>query len=202
MERIADRAAGAGPDRLDRPAPLRDRRASPARSDWLERTYQGFGIPARRERYGTWRGWRAGTVHMRLIAPRVQTLEVELLAWSPRHATGRPVEGDVVAIPDLADAAAATRGCRRCAGKFVLRVAAGAHVSRAAGARAQRARGDDHAAQRAARRGASQSPRRDSLPWRRRARHAAAAPAQHLRSASTRRASSASARRCGRTAGA
>ena len=29
--------------------------------DWIERTYTGFGIPVRREKYGTWRGWRMGT---------------------------------------------------------------------------------------------------------------------------------------------
>src|SRR5688572_7050915 len=79
--------------------------------EWLERTYQGWGVAVRRERYGTWRGWRQGPVHAHLIAPRVQTLEVELLAWSP-GTNGRPVEGDVVAIPDLADAAAAQQWLR------------------------------------------------------------------------------------------
>jgi hypothetical protein len=75
--------------------------------DWLERTYNGWGVPVRREKYGTWRGWRQGTVHMEMIAPRVQNLEVELLAWSPSTPRGGPVEGDVVVIPELADSAAA-----------------------------------------------------------------------------------------------
>ncbi|MBC7897354.1 MAG: M20/M25/M40 family metallo-hydrolase, partial [Cytophagaceae bacterium] len=88
--------------------------------NWLEKTYQGFGIPVRRERYGTWRGWQMGTVHMQLIAPRVQNLEVELLAWSPGTPMGRPVEGDVVVIPELADAAAATQWLATVKGKFVL----------------------------------------------------------------------------------
>ncbi|MEO5814732.1 MAG: M20/M25/M40 family metallo-hydrolase [Gemmatimonadaceae bacterium] len=87
--------------------------------EWLERTYQGWGIPARRERYGTWRGWRAGPTHLDLIGPRLQTLDVELLAWSPGTG-GRAVEGDVVAIPDLADDAAAALWLRSVRGKFVL----------------------------------------------------------------------------------
>ncbi len=88
--------------------------------DWLERTYQRFGIPARRERYGTWRGWQMGTVHMQLIAPRVQNLEVELLAWSPPTPSGRPVEGDVVVVPQLADSIAVSQWLQTIKGKFVL----------------------------------------------------------------------------------
>lgn len=87
--------------------------------EWIERTYQGLGIPAHRERYGTWRGWRAGPTHLDLIGPRSQTLDVELLAWSPGTG-GRAVEGDVVAIPDLADEAAAAQWLGTVRGKFVL----------------------------------------------------------------------------------
>ena len=87
--------------------------------DWLARTYAGWGITARQERYGTWRGWRGGVAHMQLIAPRFQNLEVELLAWSP--GTGnRPVEGPVVAIPELADSNAARQWLGTLRGKFVL----------------------------------------------------------------------------------
>ena len=87
--------------------------------DWLDRVYKGWGVPVRAERYGTWRGWQQGTVHMQLIAPRMQNLEVELLAWSP--GTGnRPVEGAVVAIPELADPAAAQQWLTTVRGKFVL----------------------------------------------------------------------------------
>ncbi len=87
---------------------------------WLEKTYQTFGISARRERYGTWRGWQQGAVHMQLVSPRVQNLDVELLAWSPGTPGAKAVEGDVVVIPALADAAAATRWLQTIKGKFVL----------------------------------------------------------------------------------
>jgi hypothetical protein len=87
--------------------------------DWLERTYRGWGVTVRPERYGTWRGWQQGTVHMQLIAPRLQNLEVELLAWSP-GTSDRPVEGGVVVIPELADSAAARQWLATVRGKFVL----------------------------------------------------------------------------------
>jgi carboxypeptidase Q len=90
-----------------------------AAADWLERTYRDLRIEARRERYGTWRGWRHGAVHMDMIAPRVQTLDVRILAWSPGTG-GKSIEADVVVIPPLADAAAATQWLRSARGKFVL----------------------------------------------------------------------------------
>src|ERR1700704_452061 len=48
--------------------------------DWLVATYRAFGIPARNERYGTWRGWRRGYSHIDLVAPRVRSLEGTMLA--------------------------------------------------------------------------------------------------------------------------
>ena len=87
---------------------------------WLENTYKGLGITARREQYGTWRGWQQGTVNMQLTAPRVQNLEVELLAWSPGTPNGKALEGDAVVIPALADPTAATQWLKSVKGKFVL----------------------------------------------------------------------------------
>jgi carboxypeptidase Q len=89
-----------------------------AAAEWLARTYAGWGITVRKEQYGTWRGWREGTLHVDLITPRVQTLEAKLLAWSP--ATRGPVTGDVVALPSAespVDPDAWLRGVR---GRFVL----------------------------------------------------------------------------------
>jgi len=88
--------------------------------DWLERTYASWGVPARKERYGTWRGWQQGTVSMQLTAPRVQNLDVHLLAWSPGTPGGRAVEAEAVVIPELADAAAVSRWLATVRGKFVL----------------------------------------------------------------------------------
>ena len=44
-----------------------------AAQDWLVKLYQSWGIAAREEQYGTWRGWRRGPSHLDLIAPRTRT---------------------------------------------------------------------------------------------------------------------------------
>jgi len=85
---------------------------------WLLAMYESWGVPARSEEYGTWRGWRQGPLHVDLVAPRSQTLEAELLAYSPGNAG--PVEGDVVVPPaDLTDESAAG-WLETVAGKYVL----------------------------------------------------------------------------------
>ncbi|MGQ0639363.1 MAG: M28 family peptidase [Gemmatimonadaceae bacterium] len=94
-----------------------------AASAWLERTYNGLGITVRRERYGTWRGWRAGDFHMTLTAPRTQVLDVELLSWSV-GTNNRPIDAEVVIIPQLADEAAVRQWLGTIRGKFVLSSAA------------------------------------------------------------------------------
>jgi carboxypeptidase Q len=66
--------------------------------DWLVDTYKGWGVTARKERYGTWLGWERGVTHVDLVSPRVRSLEATALAWSPSTG-GRPVEGEVVTYP-------------------------------------------------------------------------------------------------------
>lgn len=90
--------------------------------EWVQREYRSWGITARAEQYGTWRGWRRGTTHIDLLAPRVRTLEGTMLAWSPP--TRGPVEGEAVVVPDLADSAAYAAWLPSVRGKFVLLTAA------------------------------------------------------------------------------
>jgi len=85
---------------------------------WLQNMYKSWGVPARGERYGTWRAWRRGMTHLDLIAPRFRTLDAIMLAWSP--GTRAPVEGDVVVIPDVADSAALDAWLPAVRGKFVV----------------------------------------------------------------------------------
>ncbi|MEX2181440.1 MAG: M20/M25/M40 family metallo-hydrolase [Gemmatimonadaceae bacterium] len=69
-----------------------------ASQDWIVRQYAGWGVSARKERYGTWEGWSRGVTHVDLLAPRVRTLEATALAWSPSTG-GRPIEAEVIAPP-------------------------------------------------------------------------------------------------------
>jgi carboxypeptidase Q len=89
-----------------------------AAQDWLLETYSSWGVSARREQYGTWRGWRQGYLHADLLSPRLQTLEAELLAWSP--GTNGPVEGEVVLLPSDATQSEAQAWIASAAGKFVM----------------------------------------------------------------------------------
>ena len=45
-----------------------------AASDWAIAQYKSWGIDAKRENYGTWRGWRRGVSHIDLVAPRTRSL--------------------------------------------------------------------------------------------------------------------------------
>jgi hypothetical protein len=89
-----------------------------AGSDWAIAMYGSWGIPARAEAYGTWKGWRRGLAHLDLIGPRERSLEGGPLAWSV-GTNGRPVEGPVVTLPAAADSAAFALWLRTVRGKYV-----------------------------------------------------------------------------------
>jgi hypothetical protein len=86
---------------------------------WVVNTYQAWGLTARQEQYGTWRGWRRGRTHLDLVQPRVRSLEATMLAWSPGTPNGRTVRGEVVLLPDVPDTTAFTAWLRTARGKFV-----------------------------------------------------------------------------------
>jgi hypothetical protein len=88
-------------------------------NDWLVSMYQQWGIEARNEQYGTWRGWDRGFTHVDLTQPRVRTLEATLLAWSD-GTRGRAAEGKVMLLPEAADSAALQRALPALKGAFVL----------------------------------------------------------------------------------
>ncbi|HUH11471.1 MAG TPA: M20/M25/M40 family metallo-hydrolase [Longimicrobiales bacterium] len=70
-----------------------------AANEWARATFEGWGIPAVNEPYGTWIAWQRGITHLDLVRPRVRSLEATLLAWSPGTG-GRTVEAEVVALPE------------------------------------------------------------------------------------------------------
>ncbi len=88
-------------------------------NDWAVAKYAGWGITARNEQWGEWRGWERGISHIDLISPRVRSLEGMQLAWSP-GTNGKTVTGEVVILPDLADSIAFQKWLPSVKGKFVL----------------------------------------------------------------------------------
>ena len=88
-------------------------------NDWLVHTYKSWGIDAKNEQYGTWRGWRRGTSHIDLMSPRVRTLEGTLLAWSPGTG-GRPVTASPIMLPLFKDSTEFVKWLPQARGKIVL----------------------------------------------------------------------------------
>ena len=74
-------------------------------NDWAVKKYEGWGISARNEQWGEWRGWERGSSHIDMIYPRVKTLEGTQLAWSPSTG-GKVVIGEIILLPDVADSLA------------------------------------------------------------------------------------------------
>jgi len=91
-------------------------------NEWAVAKYAGWGIPARAVQYGTWRGWRRGSTHIDLIAPRVRSLDGMMLAWSP--GTRGSVEGNAILLPEVSDSIAFAKWLPQVKGKFVLTSAA------------------------------------------------------------------------------
>jgi carboxypeptidase Q len=87
--------------------------------DWAINKYKGWGISARNEKWGEWRGWERGITHVDMIHPRVKTLEATQLAWSPAT-PAKGVTAEVVIIPDLQDSVAFQKWLPSVKGKIVM----------------------------------------------------------------------------------
>lgn len=87
--------------------------------DWAIAKYTSWGIPARNEKWGEWRGWERGTTHIDMLSPWVKSLAGTQLAWSP-STKGKAVVGDVIILPDVADSIAFQQWLPQVKGKFVM----------------------------------------------------------------------------------
>ena len=88
-------------------------------NDWLVKTYRSWGIEARNEKVGTWRGWRRGYSHIDLVSPRVRTLEGTMLGYSP--GTGKKdVIATTIILPSFNDSTEFVKWLPNARGKLVL----------------------------------------------------------------------------------
>ncbi|HET9011575.1 MAG TPA: M20/M25/M40 family metallo-hydrolase [Gemmatimonadaceae bacterium] len=87
--------------------------------NWLVKTYTSWGIDAKNERYGTWRGWRRGHSHVDLVSPRVRTLEATMVGYSPGTG-GKDVTASTIVLPRFADSTEFVRWLPQAKGKLVL----------------------------------------------------------------------------------
>lgn len=88
-------------------------------NDWAVAKYQSWGISAKNEQWGEWRGWERGVTHIDMVYPRVKSLEGMQLAWSPSTG-GKTVTGEVIILPELADSIAFQQWLPAVKGKFVM----------------------------------------------------------------------------------
>lgn len=87
--------------------------------DWAVAKYSDWGIPARNENWGEWRGWERGISHIDMVHPRVKTLQGMQLAWSP-GTKGKTITAETIILADVADSAAFQQWLPNVKGKFVL----------------------------------------------------------------------------------
>jgi hypothetical protein len=87
--------------------------------DWAVAKYASWGINAKNEQWGEWRGWERGISHIDMVYPRVKSLEGMQLAWSP--ATGaKGVTAEVIILPDVTDSIAFQKWLPNAKGKLVM----------------------------------------------------------------------------------
>jgi hypothetical protein len=88
-------------------------------SDWVVKMYKSWGIEARQENYGTWRGWRRGASQIDLVSPRVRSLEGTMLAWSPGTG-GVAKTAEAIVLPKFRDSTEFVKWLPQARGKIVL----------------------------------------------------------------------------------
>ena len=88
-------------------------------NDWAVDKYTGWGITARNEQWGEWKGWERGITHIDMLSPRVKSLEGTQLSWSP-STKGKAVKAEIIIIPEVLDSLAFQNWLPNVKGKFVM----------------------------------------------------------------------------------
>ncbi len=87
--------------------------------DWAVSQYKTWGIEARNEQWGEWRGWERGITHIDMVSPWTRSLSGMQLAWSPSSPQGG-AQGEVIVLPDFADSVAFQKWLPTVKGKYVM----------------------------------------------------------------------------------
>ena len=88
-------------------------------NDWAIEKYTNWGITARNEQWGEWKGWERGITHIDMLSPRVKSLEGTQLSWSP-STKGKSIKAELIIIPDVSDSIAFANWLPNVKGKFVM----------------------------------------------------------------------------------
>src|SRR5207249_5588932 len=87
--------------------------------DWLVAVYKSWGVEAREEQYGTWRGWTRGPSHIDLVAPRPRTLQGQMVGYSPGTG-GKDAVLEPIILPRFKDSTEFVSWLPQARGKLVL----------------------------------------------------------------------------------
>ena len=87
--------------------------------NWAIAKYKSWGISAKNEKWGEWRGWERGITHIDMISPRVQSLEGIQLAWNP-STKDKGVKAEVIVLPKVKDSVSFQNWMNNVKGKIVL----------------------------------------------------------------------------------
>ncbi|MCZ2101636.1 MAG: M20/M25/M40 family metallo-hydrolase [Chitinophagales bacterium] len=87
-------------------------------NDWTIQKFNTWGIAAEKQQFGQWDAWDRGITEAVMTYPRIKTLEAIQLAWCP--STPKPVEAEVVTLPEIKDKEAFEAWLKTIKGKMVL----------------------------------------------------------------------------------
>ena len=87
--------------------------------DWALGTYAAWGVDAKKETWGKWKGWQRGVTHIDLLEPRVRTLEGTAEGWCP-PTKKNGVTASAIILADTPDSIAFLKWLPTVKGKFVL----------------------------------------------------------------------------------
>ena len=88
-------------------------------NDWAVAKYKSWGITARNEKWGEWRGWERGITHIDMVYPRIQSLRGTQLAWNP-STSDKGVTAELLTLPTVANKAEFAKWLPSVKGKLVM----------------------------------------------------------------------------------
>jgi carboxypeptidase Q len=88
-------------------------------NDWAVNKYTSWGIPAKNEKWGEWRGWERGITHIDMVHPRLQSLDGTQLAWNP-STSGEGVTAELIVLPMVKDSLTFDNWLPNVKGKLVM----------------------------------------------------------------------------------
>lgn len=88
-------------------------------NDWAVDKYSSWGITAKNEKWGEWRGWERGITHIDMVYPRLQSLDGTQLAWNP-STSSEGVTAELITLPMVKDSLAFDTWLPNVKGKLVM----------------------------------------------------------------------------------